>query len=220
MKIIRRYADNAHDKPEDINHRCYNSRLVMRRSVNQRTVWSSHLMVAGAFTLICFGTSHSTYRTPFGQPVILQNAQPENAPIFRLFKLEGTYSEELAANSKSPTKQNVPGFSVVSARLENDGMGALAKLRSTLTITNEDSRRITEVEWRLDIFDASIGNANRSVVQSEKKNIYSGETANVSARFGAVLPDRMVILLQVTRVAFVEGPSWSPSMECLLESNL
>jgi len=177
-------------------------------------------MVAGAFTLISFGASHSTYRTPFGQPVILQNAQAENAPIFRLFKLEGTYSEEFAANSKSPTKQNALGFSVVSARLENDGMGALARLRSTLTIANEGSSRITEVEWRLDIFDASIGNASRSVVQSEKKNIYSGETANVSARIGAVLPDRMVILLQVTRVTFVEGLSWSPSKECSLESDL
>jgi len=109
---------------------------------------------------------------------------------------------------------------VVSARLENDGMGALARLRSTLSIANENSRRITEVEWRLDIFDASIGSASNSVAQSEKKNIYSGETANVSARFGAVLPDRMIILLQVTRVAFDEGPSWSPSKECTLEPDL
>ena len=194
--------------------------MLRLRIFENRKVWSSHSMFAGALFLICFGPGHSSYRIPFRQVATLQNSRIENPPIFRLFKLEGTYSEELSANPKSSNKQNPPGFSVVSARLENDGMGALAKLRSTLTVANEDSRRITEVEWRLDIFDASIGNASNSVVQSEKKNIYPGETANVSARFGAVLPDRMVILLQVTRVAFVEGPSWSPSKECSLESDL
>lgn len=187
---------------------------------DNRNVWSSQFMFAGALFLICFSPGHSSYRIPIRPAAILQNSQLENSPIFRLFKLEGASSEELATNPKSSSKQNPPGFSVVSARLENDGMGALAKLRSTLTVVNEDSRRITEVEWRLDIFDASIGNASNSVAQSEKKNIYPGETANVSARFGAVLPDRMVILLQVTRVSFVEGPSWSPSKECSLEPDL
>src|SRR5262245_48088257 len=151
------------------------------RIFKNKKVWSSNLMFAGAFSLICVGPSHSSDRIPFGVAATLQNSQSENSPIFRLFKLEGTYSEELSTNSKSSNKQNPPGFSVVSARLENDGMGALAKLRSTLTIANEDSRRITEVEWRLDIFDASIGNASNSVAQSEKKNIYPGETENVSA---------------------------------------
>jgi len=193
---------------------------MLLRSFRERKAWSSYLMFAGAFTLICFGPGSSLYRIPLREPAFFQTAQTENSALFRLFKLEGTYSEELSANPKSPNKQNAPGFSLVSARLENDGMGALAKLRSTLTIANEDSRRITEVEWRLDIFDSSIGNANKSVLQSEKKNIYSGETANLSSRFGAVLPDRMVILLQVTRVSFVEGPSWSPSKECSLESDL
>ena len=188
------------------------------RIFKNRKVWSSNLMFTGAFSLICVGPSHSSDRIPFGQAATLQNSQSENSPIFRLFKLEGTYSEKLSTNPKSSNKP--PGFSVVSARLENDGMGALAKVRSTLNIANEDSRRITEVEWRLDIFDASIGNASNNVVQSEKKNIYPGETANVSARFGAVLPDRMIILLQVTRVAFVEGPAWSPSKECSLEPDL
>lgn len=193
---------------------------MLLRGVKQMKVWSPHVMFAGAFTLICFGPSHSPDRIPFPQPAILQNAQTENSPIFRLFRLEGTYSEELAASPKSPNKQNSSGFSLVSARLENDGIGALAKVRSTLTIANEGNRRITEVEWQLDIFDASIGNASNSVAQSEKKNIYSGETANVSARFGAVLPDRMVILLQITRISFVEGPPWSPSKECSLEPDL
>ena len=194
--------------------------MMRRRVFKIRRAWRSHLMFAGALSLICFGPSYSSYRIPFRQAAFLQNSQIENSPIFRLFKLEGTYSEELSANPKSSIKQNSPGFSVVSARLENDGMGALAKLRSTLAIANDGSRRITEVEWQLDIFDASIGNASRSVTQSEKKNIYPGETANVSARFGAVLPDRMVILLQVTRVSFVEGPPWSPSKECSLEQDL
>jgi len=193
---------------------------MLLRSFKQTKVWSFQVMFAGVFSLISFGPTHSPYTIPFQHPAILQNAQAENSPIFRLFKLEGTYSEELAASPKSANKQNAPGFSLVGARLEDDGMGALAKLRSTLSIANEDSRRITEVEWRLDIFDASLGNPSNSVTQSEKKNIYSGETANVSARFGAVLPDRMVILLQVTRVSFIEGPSWSPSKECSLEPDL
>jgi hypothetical protein len=97
-------------------------------------------------------------------------------------------------------------------------MGALARIRTTLTIANQNStRRITEVEWRLDVFDASVGNSTNQVIQSETKNIYSGETANVSARFGGILPDRMVILLQLTRIAFDEGPDWTPSRLCSLE---
>ena len=156
--------------------------------------------------MICFSPTHSSNRIPFRPAAILQNSQIENPPIFRLYKLEGTYSEELSTNPKSSNKQNPPGFSVVSARLENDGMGALAKLRSTLTIVNEASRRITEVEWLLDIFDASIGNASNSVAQSEKKNIYPGETANVSARFARSAE----LCLRIFR----SSPKPSPHIEC------
>jgi len=189
------------------------------QSLHPKT-FSAQATVAVLFALIGLNSGPHLFAIPLKQPATFQNPQTETPPIFRLFRMEGTYGEELTAKTNSGDKQRSPGFSLVNARLENDGMGALARLRATLTIANEDSRRITEVEWRLDIFDASIGNANRSVIQSEKRNIYSGETANVSAKFGAVLPDRMVILLQVTRVSFAEGPSWSASKDCSLEADL
>jgi len=191
-----------------------------------RTV-STQLAIASAFALLILNPtplpldvySHPTDTISYLS--VLFNQPQTDAPIFRLFRLEGSSGQEVAAKAKSVDKQSSPGFSLVGARLENDGMGALARIRTTLTIANQDStRRITEVEWRLDVFDVSVGNSATTVVQSEKINIYSGETANVSARFGAVLPDRMVILLQVTRVAFAEGLSWLPSKECSLEPDL
>jgi hypothetical protein len=183
-------------------------------------VSSAQLTLAAALVLISCNPSPHFADTRFAQSVASQNTQSE-APIFRLFRLDGTFSEELTPKSKSISKPSSPRFSLVSARLENDGMGAVARIRTTLTISNEDSTlRITEVEWRLDIFDASIGNASNRIIQSEKINIYSGETANVSARFGGILPDRMVILMQLVRVSFAEGPSWSAPGECSLENDL
>ena len=189
-----------------------------------RTV-STQLAISAAFALIILNPtalpldcSHPPDTLRYFS--VLFNQAQTDAPIFRLFRLEGSSGREVAAKAKSVDKPKSPGFSLVSARLENDGMGALARIRTTLTIANQETRRITEVEWRLDVFDASVGNSTNRVVQSEKINIYSGETANVSARFGAVLPDRMVILLQVIRVTFAEGPSWVPSKECSLEPDL
>ena len=165
---------------------------------------------------VCFHSSDAIHDSPvfFDQPQM-------NAPIFRLFRLEGSSSQEVAAKVISVDKQSSPGFSLVSARLENDGIGPAARIRTTVTIANQDSaRRITEVEWRLDIFDASLKNRTNQITQSAKINIYAGETANASARFGAVLPDRMIILLQLNRVAFDEGAAWSPSRLCSLETDL
>jgi hypothetical protein len=200
------------------------SHITMTHLLKRPRAFSTQLAIASAFALIIINPialpfdicSHPTSTIRY---LSVHFNQPQSdAPIFRLFRLEGSSGQEVAAKAKSVDKQSSRGFSLVSARLENDGMGALARIRTTLTIANQNStRRITEVEWRLDVFDASVGNSTNQVIQSETKNIYSGETANVSARFGGILPDRMVILLQLTRIAFDEGPDWTPSRLCSLE---
>jgi hypothetical protein len=197
----------------------------MTHLLKRPRAFSTHqLAIASAFALIILNPTALPFDACSHPPDTIRymsvrfNQPQTDFPIFRLFRLEGSSSQEVAAKAKSAGKQSSTGFSLVAARLENDGMGVLARIRTTLTIANQEStRRITEVEWRLDIFDPSIGNSTNQVIQSEKKNIYSGETANVSARFGAVLPDRMVILLQLTRITFDEGPIWSPSRLCSLE---
>ena len=113
------------------------------------------------------------------------------------------------------------GFTLVEARIESDQRIALTRVRSSLTLANdENARRITEAEWRLDIYDASLRTMSNRVLQSEKVKIYAGETGKASANFGAVLPDRMVVLLQLTRVSFDDGTSWLPAFQCTLGEDL
>ena len=138
-----------------------------------------------------------------------------------LFKLEGTFSEELPVKRDSDHKSANPGFLLTRARLEADNFGFSTRLRSMLTITNgNDKQRITEVEWRLDVHDASVRSVSVRVLQSEKVKIYAGETAVASAKFGAVLPDRMVVLLQLSKVSFADGSAWLAEEECELGEDL
>lgn len=146
---------------------------------------------------------------------------PDGRNFVRLFKLEGTFGEEIPVKNRSIEKSKDCGFVLTRARLEADNFGFSTRLRSILTITNSDvKRRITEVEWRIDIYDAALGPVGPPVLQSEKINIYAGETAATSGKFGAVLPDRMVVLLQLSRVSFDDGSEWSASEECSLEEDL
>jgi len=146
----------------------------------------------------------------------------ENRPrLVRLFQLDGTFGTEVPAKVNSHDKTETRGFTLIAARLENDNLGFLSRLRSVLTVANRDAKRtITGVEWRLDIYDRDLRSLSQSVVQTDKVNIYAGETAAASARFGAVLPDRMIVLLQITKVSFAEGSAWLASEECSLEDDL
>ena len=145
-----------------------------------------------------------------------------NSPMpVRLFRLEGTFSEEIAAKVSRDNKvEQNSGFSLSGARLEADSLGSLTRIRTILNIINDDpTRRITEVEWRLDIFDAQVRSASASVTQTEKINIYAGETGSPSAKFAAVLPDKLIVLLQVSRVSFADGSDWSAAESCSLGSD-
>src|SRR5215471_818753 len=164
------------------------SHVTMTHLLKRRLAFLTQLAITSAFALTVLNQAALPFEVRSHPPntfsflSFLFNQTQSDTPVFRLFRLEGSSSQEIDAKGKSTEKQPSPGFSLVSARLENDGMGAVARIRTTLTIANQDStRRITEVEWRLDIFDASIGNTTNQIIQSEKKNIYSGETANVSA---------------------------------------
>lgn len=148
-------------------------------------------------------------------------AQTDGSDLVRLFRLEGAFSEELAAKHSPEHKSKSLGFALTAARLEADNIGFLTRLRALLTIANVDaSLRITEVEWRLDVYDASLRSVSARVLQADKVNIYAGETAAASAKFGAVLPDRMVVLLQLIRVSFDDGSAWSSMEECSLGEDL
>jgi hypothetical protein len=148
-------------------------------------------------------------------------AQENRSSVVRLFKLDGTFGTELPAKINSADKSEDYGFTLRSARLEADNMSVLTRLRSVLTIANSDARRrITEVEWRLDVYDEALHSLSQRVLQTDKVNIYAGESAVASAKFGAVLPDRMVVLLQLSRVAFVDGSAWSPTEQCSLGEDL
>lgn len=142
-----------------------------------------------------------------------------SAPI-RLFRMDGTFSDELPLKIESEHKTFTTEFALKSARLEADSLGALNKLRSIVVIANAGAKRITKVEWQLDIHDASLRNLSTRVVQSDTLNIYPGETGTASARLGAVLPDRIVVLLQLLRVSFEDGSAWSPPDACYLKEDL
>ena len=147
-------------------------------------------------------------------------AQEDHANAVHLFRLDGSFSTELAVKISSEGKSDV-GFTLRDARLEADSMGALTRLRSVLTLANSDAkRRITEVEWRLDVYDEALHSLSQRVLQTDKVNIYVGETGVASAKFGAVLPDRMVVLLQLSRVMFADGSMWSPMEQCSLGEDL
>ena len=147
--------------------------------------------------------------------------EENNSRLVWLFRLEGAFSEELPIETGSDDKIENPGFILREARLEADNGGSFTRLRALLTIANNaPRRRITDVEWRLDVYDASLRSVSARVVQKDKLNIYPGESAVASARMGAVLPDRMVVLLQITRVAFADGPAWLVAKECSLGEDL
>ena len=148
-------------------------------------------------------------------------AQEPRSSVLRLFKLDGTFGTELPAKTNSADKSEDYGFTLRSARLEADNMSVLTRLRSVLTIANSDAqRRITEVEWRLDVYDEALRSLSQRVLQTDKVNIYAGESAVASAKFGAVLPDRMIVLLQTIKVSFDGGSAWSASEECSLGEDL
>ena len=122
-------------------------------------------------------------------------AQETRGNFVRLFRLDGSFSTELPVKISSEEKSEDYGFTLRDARLEADSMGFLTRLRSVVTVANSNSaRRITEVEWRLDVYDEALRSLSQRVLQTDKVNIYAGETGVASAKFGAVLPDRMVVL--------------------------
>jgi hypothetical protein len=147
--------------------------------------------------------------------------QENRSSLVRLFRLEGSFGAELAVKIDSDDRSETSGFTLRGARLEADSMGFLTRLRSVVTLANRDTtRNITEVEWRLDVYDEALRSLSQRVLQSEKVNIYPGETANAATRFGAVLPDRMVVLLQLVSVSFADGSAWSTRVDCSLGEDL
>lgn len=149
------------------------------------------------------------------------DAQQNRNSVVRLFRLDGSFGTELPLKVISNDRPESVAFVLRDVRLEADSMGFLTRLRSVLTLANGNtSQRINEAEWRLDVYDEDLHSLSQRVVQKDKLNIYAGETAAASAKFGAVLPDRMVVLLQLIRVSFADGSAWLAPEECSLGADL
>jgi hypothetical protein len=149
------------------------------------------------------------------------SAQDGHSNLVWLFQLEGSFGAELPAKIDSGHTPESPGFTPRGVRLEAESIGFLTRLRSVVTLANATvNRRITEVEWRLDVHDQGLRALNLRVHQSEKVSIYPGESAAASSKFGAVLPDRMIVLVQLVRVSFADGSKWTASAECMLGEDL
>lgn len=152
---------------------------------------------------------------------VQREARQNKDSVVRLLRLEGSFATEEPVKSISGNRPEAAGFILSDVRLEGDSMGFLTRIRSVLTIANlESSRRISQVEWRLDIYDAVVRSHSQDVLQSEKVNIYPGETANASSKFGAVLPDKLIVFFRLVRVSFADGSSWMPAAECTLGDDL
>lgn len=153
--------------------------------------------------------------------IVAQVINAQNNSSVWLFRLDGSFGVELPANMRSPEEFKDFKIGFRSAKLESDSMGVLTRIRSGVTLSNgEPIRRIIEVEWRLDLYDEVLKSQRQSILQSEKLNIYPGETATAQAKFGGVLPDRMVALLQVVRISFDDGSVWTPATRCSLDEDL
>ena len=148
------------------------------------------------------------------------DAQENRSSTVRLLRLDGSLSTDLPVKIDSKANSQEFGFSLLSVRLEADEMGFLTRLRSVLTMANSAQRRVIEMEWQLDIYDEALNSLSQRLLQSDKVNIYPGETAAASAKVGAVLPDRMVVLFQLVRVSFADGPAWSSPEVCSLGKDL
>ena len=95
--------------------------------------------------------------------------QEKDSNLVRLFRLDGTFSEELSGKIKSDGKSRNPGFALSTARLEADNFGFLTRLRVLLTIANGvGGTRITEVEWRVDVYDATLHSASARFLQEKR----------------------------------------------------
>src|SRR4029079_6923732 len=131
------------------------------------------------------------------------DAQENRSNTVQLLRLDGSFSIELPARIDSEGQSQQFGFSLLKVKLEAEEMGFLTRLQSRLTISNGHAKqKIGEIEWQLDIFDEALGSLSRRVLQSNKMKVYPGETGTASTIFGAVLPDRMVVLFQLVRVSF------------------
>src|ERR1700752_4477881 len=118
----------------------------------------------------------AVFVTSSTSPTIIAQQSPSGT--VRLFRLAGSFGTELPVKINSEDNSETFGIRLRDASLEADSVGFLTRLRSVLELDNRDAaRRITEVEWRLDVYDEALRSLSQRVLQSEKVNIYPGESA-------------------------------------------
>jgi hypothetical protein len=147
-------------------------------------------------------------------------AQGDRSKLVRLIRIDGSRGSEVAARivSNDAPVEYLAGMRDVS--IYGEPLGALIRLRVSITLLNNDTaRRITRVEWRLDIYDESLGAASMRVYQTDRVKIDPATSAKAEANFAAFLPDRMLALLQLTGITFENGTTWSPAIDCRLEKD-
>ncbi|HXG92270.1 MAG TPA: hypothetical protein VNN73_07865 [Blastocatellia bacterium] len=145
------------------------------------------------------------------------SAQQNLSDIARLVRLEGSFGTEIPAKADLPAEPIEPLIALGAVRIEADSMGFHTRLWPSVEIVNKDAARtITEVLLRLDIYDEELRVLSRSIPLSEKVKAEPKASASMSVRFAAILPDRMLILIQIASIKFADGSAWRPPVECSL----
>lgn len=152
------------------------------------------------------------------QPLLTQEGRSDLARLLRLDGLSGT-EVRVTITVKGPP--SAPLVALRDARIDAEGMGFLARYRSSLTVVNHDpGRTVAGLEWRLDVYDEDYRILSRSLLLDGEVKISPGASGTASVRFGATLPDRMVVLAQLARVTFSDDSTWTPLAQCRLGDDL
>ena len=179
----------------------FGTRPVIRRRVSRRLI-----QTLAVYQLFVFAWAPSFH------------AQENSRRVVFLVRVDGSFGRLVPAQILWSGEKSETVVTIDRIRIEVDSLGFLSRLRSEFVVTNNDkSRKIKEAEWRLDIYDESIRNLSRRVLLTDKVRVDPGASSPVRAKFGAVLPDRMLVLLQLTRINFLDGSAWSPNAQCELE---
>jgi len=143
-------------------------------------------------------------------------AQGRDYGFLRLIRLDGAFGKEMAGGPSTQGEQARAVVTLGDVKVEAEPLGFHTRLRFALTIANATDRKMTEIEWRLDIYDEDLRILSRRYFFSDRLEIEPNASAKTSIKFAAVLPDRMILLVHLTNAKFKDGSSWRPPADCSL----
>lgn len=147
--------------------------------------------------------------------------QEDRSDIARVLRLDGLSGTEVRMTIIVKGRPSPSLVGLRDVRIDAEGTGFLARFRFSLAVVNRDpARTVAELEWRLDVYDQDYRILSRSLLLNGKVKISPGGSGTASVRFGATLPDRMLVLAQLARVTFSDGSTWTSPAQCRLGDDL